>query len=273
MPDRDWFYPVLQICLVSCSLPVLAVAAAFGNEVICASPDGELIATAFEGGRIELRSTSVLDEVVMIQHEGVPSLDARSAVSWMPTFIFSPDGRVLASACGLLPVTLWDTKTGAKLRDLGSGGDGRRLLFSADGSRLLSYGLINKTGHQRLSLWDVNSGKQLRQLTVDHSIADKSWNRESFRPRFAKSGPMLGIEVIHGANRAILIWDTVSSEQKFAVKSFPDFPSDWIITPNGRHLLVREYTRNGEEVKRHRLFEMSSGKVIAEWGESNATEN
>ena len=273
MPDRDWFYPVLQICLVSCSLPVLAVAAAFGNEVICASPDGELIATAFEGGRIELRSTSVFDEVMMVQHEGVPSFDARSAVSWMPTFIFSPDGRVLASACGLLPVTLWDTKTGAKLRDLGSGGAGSRLLFSADGSRLLTYGLINKVGHQRLSLWDVNSGKQLRQLAVDNSIADASWDRESFRPRFAKSGPMLGIEVINGANRTILIWDTLANEQKFVVKNFPDFPSDWIITPNGRHLLVRDYTRNGEGVKRHRLFEMSTGKVVNEWGESNAVKN
>jgi WD40 repeat protein len=257
------FYAVIITLLLSLFL----IERARGNDVMAISPSGDVVATASDGGRIELRPISAGNGLVTIQHEGVPSGEQRemSAISWMPGFVFSPDGSVVASVCGVLPVTLWDVKTGERLKEFANVGVGCSLRFSNDGSRLIGFGIVNKTGLQQLTLWNVNSGDVIRQLTVDKSIADQNWDRHNIRPRFAKTGPMLVIEVISGAERSLNVWNTASNKQVFVVECHRVYPADWVISPDGIHLILREYTPDGEGVKRHRVFEMATGNIIKEW--------
>src|SRR5437879_6148515 len=75
--------------------------------------------------------------------------------------VFSPDGRLVATACGDGLAHLWERKTGKELRRFeGHRGGVRCLAFSADGKRLATGGVIDET----LRLWDVSTGKELRKL-------------------------------------------------------------------------------------------------------------
>ena len=237
------------------------------NDVISTSPQGNLVATAVDGGRIEIRSLSSSKEMIVLQHKGVPAIEERrrSAVSWMPSFVFSPDGSVLASKCAWLPVTLWNVQTGRMLWELPNAGVGYELRFSPDGSRLIGSGLVDKAGLQRLSLWNVTTGDLLRELTVDTPLANEHWDRNSIRPQFAKSGPMLVIDLINKKDRSLRVWDTANNEPAFAVKIDRHLPTDWVISTDGKFLLMREYSGAEHDVIRHRIFELGSGTIIKDW--------
>ena len=258
---------VLALLLLTLLLSGSVIQQTYASDVISTSPRGDLVATAVDGGRIEIRPISGGNGVVTIQFKGVPVRDERrsSAVSWMPSFVFSPDGTVLASGCAWLPVTLWDVKTGRMLREFANGGIGYELRFSADGSRLIGSGLVGKTGFQRLSLWDVANGKMLRELSVDTPLTDEHWDRNSIRPRFAKSGPMLVIEVINDTKRSLRVWNTASNEQTLVVNIDRFYPVDWVLSTNGKYLIVRECSGDESGVKRHRIFELESGDNIKDW--------
>jgi hypothetical protein len=264
---RGCWDPSVKACVILLLLPLSTLHQASASDVVSTSPRGDLVATAVDGGRIEIRPIFGGNGIVTIQHKGVPVLEDRrlNAVSWIPSFVFSPDGTVLASGCAWLPVTLWDVKTGRRLREFANARVGYDLHFSADGSRLIGSGLVNKTGLQRLSLWDAETGKTLRELTVDTPLEDVNWDRKSIRPRFAKSGPMLVIEVINGTERSLRVWNTASNKQTLVVKSDRLFPADWVISTDGKYLIVREYSRDVIGAKRHRVFEMESGDNIKNW--------
>lgn len=248
-------------------LPLAMKKQAYASDVISTSPRGDVVATAVDGGRIEIRTISDSRGIITLQHKGVPERESRmlSAVSWMPSFVFSPDGTALASGCAWLPVTLWSVKTGELLREFSGAGVGYDLQFSADGSRLIGSGLVNKAGVQRLSLWNVATGNTLRELTVDTPLGDDNWDRNSIRPRFAKSGPMLVIEVIIGNERSLRVWNTASNKQTMVVTIDRFYPADWVISSDGKYLIVREYSRDVKDAKRHRVFEMESGDNIKNW--------
>ncbi|MGI9466615.1 MAG: hypothetical protein ACR2OA_05795 [Rubripirellula sp.] len=151
------------------------------------------------------------------------------------------------------------------LREFANGGIGSELRFSADGSRLIGSGLVGKTGFQRLSLWDVATGMMLRELSVDTPLTDEHWDRNSIRPQFAKSGPMLVIEVINDTKRSLRVWNTASNEQTLVVNIDRFYPVDWVLSTNGKYLIVREESGDENGVQRHRVFEMKSGDNIKHW--------
>src|SRR5262249_53543238 len=85
-----------------------------------------------------------------------------------PVIAFSPDGRYLASAGWMTQtVMLWDTSDGKLLRERPLKGDTRYvrcLAFSANGRTLVASQMKNY--HQ---WWDVATGRELRELTLDES--------------------------------------------------------------------------------------------------------
>jgi WD40 repeat protein len=84
---------------------------------------------------------------------------------------FSPDGMLLAGACGGVEVPVWDARTGRRVLTFeGSPGPVFAVAFSPDGSRLAAGGGTPGATLQ-VGIWDTRTGKQLRVLNGDKNIA------------------------------------------------------------------------------------------------------
>jgi len=119
-----------------------------GSRVV-ASPDGKLFA-------VQEKNIQVVD---VVDGRILYRLGSTGA---QHDFRFSPDGRTLAIAAGS-GVGLWDMQTGRLTRQLaGHGASTHGLVFTADGTRLLSA-----SG----DIWDLPSGRLIAWFEVDAEVA------------------------------------------------------------------------------------------------------
>lgn len=130
------------------------------------SPDGRMIATASEDGKLNLWNA----ETGVLLH----SLQANEGAAWAVDF--SADGKLLASCGDDAQLRIWDGQTGALLKTLAIGGSGQshRILhfLPGDSSVLIaSYCLreencaVDSTKGELVKL-DLNSGQILAQAAV-----------------------------------------------------------------------------------------------------------
>lgn len=239
-----------------------------GSEGLSISPKGDLVASAGDGGQVQIRSVSSGEKIVSLQHDGVPKRGpARelSALLWNASVVFSPDGATLASSCATLPVKLWDVKTGVLLQSFANTGVGCDLMFSADGARLIGSGMVDLSGKQRLTLWDTNTGEVLRELTVDIQLGDAAWTRDCIQAKFASSGPMLLIDEKNGDERSLRVWNTRTNKETLVVEMVQSSPPQWCLSPDGTTLVIRESSSNGETGELHNVFLTTTGKRIQQW--------
>ena len=95
-----------------------------------------------------------------------------TAKSGMSNSEFPPRPHPTVRKCGLIQI--WDARTGQMLQRLQSFGDFTNLRFSPDGKRLASCRLFTPGGGLELSevrLWDVATGKSLRQFNRCHAFS------------------------------------------------------------------------------------------------------
>ena len=103
-------FPIF-LTLLSCCL----FAPALFAQQVAFSPNDETIAIGGEYCDMQLVDSATAKPKFEMLHPGVPNLDPDqplSAINWTASVWFSPDGKRLASSCGLAPVAIWDWERG-----------------------------------------------------------------------------------------------------------------------------------------------------------------
>jgi WD40 repeat protein len=152
----------------------------------------------------------------------------------------SPDSKLLVLATDP-EVTLWNLATGAVDHRWQEGSQVWSLTFSPDG-KILAWG----NGNNRVKLWDVATGKLLRELT-DHA-------GRPFGLAFSPDGKLLasgGWE-----DKQILLWDAASGKQLRQLGARDSGISTLAFSSDGTLLA------SGGEEKLIRLWDPSMGKEV-----------
>jgi WD40 repeat protein len=118
---------------------------------------------------------------------------------------FSPDGRLLLTASQEPTVRVWDTTTGQPaLPALLVAGPNARAVFSADGSRILTWSLSDRKPHVRV--WETRTGEPLTP-----SVSDERFSRLAlFSP---DGGSVLAIDV---RDRRAWLWRLLPDDRPVA---------------------------------------------------------
>ncbi len=125
-------------------------------SVLAFSPDGRLLVGGLnDGSKFFLWDADT----------GKPAWKDRSVQA--SALAFSPDSTTLALCCAGA-VTLYDSHTGQKLRDMARTDECDRLLFSPDGKRLAGSNWRN------IYLWDASTGKRLGGPDESVDVVDLS---------------------------------------------------------------------------------------------------
>ena len=143
--------------VVSVDLPRVYVSAAHF------SPDAKLVATADFNNSVRTWGSTTGKQVQLF--EGHTSYVFQSR--------FSADGKWLATAANDKTARIWDVATGKEIRSFSHAGPCvRDVRFNADSTRLVTAWLCEQAGLLRenylagMSLWDAQSGKELRRIST-----------------------------------------------------------------------------------------------------------
>jgi Tol biopolymer transport system component len=138
---------------------------------------------------------------------------------------FSPDGGTLASGIESNTVTLWDSRSGRRLRTL-TGHQDRilALAFSPDGKTLASA-----SSDRSVILWDVHGGRRrgepLQPLREGDSFVTS--------PAFSSDGRTLAQAMY---DRRIILWDIHSGRRLRTLTGHGDWVTSMAFSPDGASL-------------------------------------
>lgn len=230
----------------------------FAGEPMVFSPDGKLVAIGKMDGSIELidvetgelrSSFSQLDEA---PHPA-------SAIVWRPKLAFSPEGVVLASACGSSQVTLWNVDSGEEIMTLPSSSVGYDLKFSNSGIFLVGVGVDTKIGPHRFTLWNADTGEVVKEMTIEFD-RNGNWRNAVDQIRFSDSDELLAFETMEDGKKFLNVWNTKTGKETMRTEV-----ESWSMTTNGRRIVTRSSTDRGM-AESYRIWDTENGKLIRELG-------
>ena len=231
------------------------------------SPDGKMLASTSRDMTVRLwdvatgKTTSILDHnppgARLQVHERAEHLGAAKVV-------FSPDGKMLASAFGNR-IRLWDLTTGKCTALL----DEHKVFvqgvaFSPDGKTLASVGGEDGT----VKLWDVAAGKNISTLPIipppspepaRPGKADRPTDKYVNSAVFSPDGKTLGVGTMQGRtaaghNGSLELWDVATGKKIRAFEKTLPFTCE-AFSPDGKTLAGM---LNGQIY----LWDVATGKLM-----------
>ena len=137
----------------------------YGATRLVFSPDGKLLATG------TMRSNTVsLWETATNRKLRDLSTTGQSTPAFAPTFAFSRDSRLIATAAGDNSITVWDVMSGRELQKLTGS---QATVMAAIGVYFLAFTPDNRlvTISDAVRVWDVSTGRELRKLDLGSEAA------------------------------------------------------------------------------------------------------
>ena len=220
----------------------------YSNSDIVFSPDGKLIVFGTPRGVRTFEIGTKYPKYLPIKGSANASV-----------FAFSPDGKFLAGGpVKDRTIRIWDTATWREVQTIPAK-YARSLVFSPDGKTLAS-------GHLRaITLWDVNSGKEIRTLEFSPEARDPEFlpdgrtvayisGTEAILLRDAVSGRMVktltgnvkvslldvspdGQTIATGSgDGTVALWDIASGTTRYVLKAHTNIVTSVAFSPDGGRL-------------------------------------
>jgi WD40 repeat protein len=216
------------------------------SQLVTFAPDGKTLAGVTNGREHESCAIVVWDPAT---GKVLRTLAEQSAS--FCSLGYSRDGKLLAAGSAQGTIHLWDVTTGKELRRL-QGPDRHvfSIAFALDGKILASAGAFDPSGRMTgdkpvIRLWDVETGKEVRQLAVHARIETVVGSPD---------GKLLAST---GGEAHIRIWDAATGKE---IRHW-DSGSKWIrrlaFSPDNS-MLASANAEGGAVV----LWEVASGKVV-----------
>ncbi len=191
------------------------------------------------------------------------------------SFSFSADGqRLLVLATDETKLQVWDTQTGALIREIAVS-DGVRIqamAISKDGAKvaaMVASSSDSRTSTTGLAVWEIETGKPLWRRPIFQAGLELSGSAladvaaDSIRVAFSpdnqqimtllnKSEVFVGDDIIRGAGSKLDLWNTANGEaiQALGVSRIVEEEgvADFSMSPNGQFLAIQYYSESARLV-------------------------
>jgi WD40 repeat protein len=176
---------------------------------------------------------------------------------WVSSLALSSDGALLASGDEAGQAILWDRAAGKELRRWPLKGWAYAMAFSPDDKQLLISERVrvvfSKENFQGVNLWDVNSGKVLRDLTgaFKLEIAAAAFSPDGKLLALGQGGECSG-------NGKVFLAEVATGKKLREMPGHLNGVTDVLFTTDGRHVLS-----SGRDTV-VRVWSADSGKQVAE---------
>jgi RNA polymerase sigma factor (sigma-70 family) len=158
--------------------------------------------------------------------------------------VFCPGGKTLVSCSDDKTIRFWDVATGAELRQITHRERVGKLAVSADGKLLASVDVHKQEfagggswrPDHRVRLWDLNTGKELRQLAIPARQVLPGVPVGFISMGFAPDGKTLVTgEIVNGVLR---VWDPATGRELRQVTDCAGTVGPFAFSPDGKTLAV-----------------------------------